>query len=60
MSIVAIVLVLALLGFLCWLVLQIPMPAPLPKIIIGVVCVLVVLWVLSELGVATPFHLRLY
>ena len=61
MSILAIVLVLAVGGFFCWLALQIPMPAPWPQIICGVVAFLLVMWVLQELGVKTPFpHVRLW
>lgn len=60
MSIIAIILILAVFGFLCWLILQIPMPSPIPQIIVGIVIILMILWVLGQLGVATPFHVRLW
>ncbi len=43
----------ALVGFLCWLVLQIPMPAPFRNIIIGIMCVFAVIWALQTLGLNT-------
>ena len=60
MSLVAMIVVLAVAGFLCWLVLQIPMPAPFRNIIIGVMCLFLVLWLLQQLGVNTGLgHLSL-
>lgn len=53
MPIVPIILTLALVGFLCWLVLQIPMPEIFRKVIIGVMILLVILWLLSMFGVNT-------
>ena len=54
------IVVLAVAGFLCWLVLQIPMPAPFRNIIIGVMCLFLVLWLLQQLGVNTGLgHLSL-
>jgi len=53
MSIIGIVLVLAICGFFVWLILQIPLPKPFPQIIIGVICLLLVLWILGLLGVHT-------
>ncbi len=55
MSLLTLIIVLAVAGFLSWLVLQIPMPAPFRNIIIGVVCLFLVLWVLQQFGVNTGF-----
>ena len=54
MSLISLILVLAFVGFLAWLVLQIEMPAVVQKIIIGVVVIFLVLYVLQQFGVATP------
>ena len=61
MSLINLVVVLALVGFLLWLIVNfIPMPAPVQKIIIAVVVVFVVLWLLQGFGVITGFeNLRL-
>lgn len=57
---IEIILMLAIVGFCVWLVLQIPMPDVFRKIIIGVVAVFLILWVLQQLGVSTGFpRLRL-
>lgn len=53
MSLLTLVLVLAIAGFCCWLVLQIPMPQIFKNIILGVVCLFLVLWILQSLGVST-------
>ncbi len=50
---IQILLTIALAGFIVWLILKIPMPSPFPEIIIGVVCVLLVLWALQLIGVNT-------
>lgn len=52
------ILVLAFLGFLSWLVLQIPMPDVVRKIIVGVLIFAFVIYALNSLGVHTGFHLR--
>lgn len=49
------ILVLVIFGFFTWLIMQIPMPALIKNLILGVVCILIVLWVLQVLGVATGF-----
>ncbi len=60
MSLLSIVIALAITGFLCWLVLQIPMPQPVRNVIIGVMILFLVLWVLQALGVVTGLpHLTL-
>jgi len=57
MSLINLVIVLALVGFLLWLIVNfIPMPAPVQKIIIAVVVVFVVLWLLQGFGVITGFE----
>jgi len=48
------VLSIALVGFLVWLILQIPMPQPFQKIIIAIVCIFMILWLLQLLGVSLP------
>lgn len=59
MSLISLIIVLALAGFVCWLIQQIPMPQPFPKIIVGVVCLFVVLWILQSFGlVGTNLRLR--
>lgn len=50
MSLLSIILALAIVGFLCWLPLQIPMPQPFR---IGVMILFLVIWVLQALGVVT-------
>lgn len=49
------VLLLAIVGFICWLILQIPMPQIFKNVILGVICIVVVLWALQVLGVSTGF-----
>ena len=53
MSILSLIIALALCGFVVWLILQIPMPEQFRKIIIGVVCVALVIWLLQQLGIIT-------
>ena len=48
-------LMLVIFGFVAWLILQIPMPAPFKNIVLGVACLIAVLWVLQALGVNTGF-----
>jgi len=53
MSIIGVILVLALIGFVLWLVLTyIPMPAPFKNVIIVVVVIVLILWLLGVFGVA--------
>lgn len=44
-------LTIALMGFLVWLLVQIPMPAPFSNAIIGIAVVLLVLWLLRAVVV---------
>ncbi len=54
------ILVLAIFGFLAWLVLQIPMPELFKKVLYGVFILIFVLWLLQFMGVDTGFgRLRL-
>lgn len=53
MSLITLALTIALVGFFCWLIQQIPMPAVFHNIIIGIVCVVLILWVLQVMGVHT-------
>lgn len=50
MSLISLVLVLAIIGFVCWIVLQVPMPAIMRNIIVGVVVLFVVLFLLQSFG----------
>ncbi len=50
---IALILGIAFVGFLAWIILQIPMPGPFKNIIIGILCFLLVVWVLQSLGVNT-------
>jgi amino acid transporter len=52
MDLVSLVLMLAVVGLFCWLIVTyIPMPAPFQKIIIAVVVIAVILYLLSYFGV---------
>lgn len=53
MSLIAVVLILALVGAVVWLILQIPMPQVFRNVIVGVVVIFLVLWLLQVLGVST-------
>lgn len=59
MSLIGIMLVLVIFGFLSWLILQIPMAQPMKNIIIGVMVFFVILWVLQEVGAIHGLNLRL-
>jgi len=50
---------LAVVGFVVWLVLQVPMPPLFKNIILGVVALFGVLWLLQLVGVHLPLTLRL-
>ena len=50
MSGIEILVTLVVLGFVLWLVSNIPMPAWVLKLIYGLAALFVVLWLLSELG----------
>jgi uncharacterized membrane protein YeaQ/YmgE (transglycosylase-associated protein family) len=50
MSIIALLVTLAIAGFVIYLILQIPMPQVFRNVILGVVCLVLVLWVLQQLG----------
>ena len=47
--------VLAMLGFVGWILCQIPMAQPIKNIIVGVICIVAVIYVLQALGVNTGF-----
>lgn len=49
-------LALALCGLVCWIILQIPMPAIFKNIIMGIICVALVIWALQFLGFSTGFR----
>jgi uncharacterized membrane protein YeaQ/YmgE (transglycosylase-associated protein family) len=50
MSIIALLVTLAIAGFVVWLIFQIPMAPPFQNIITGIVLLVLVLWVLQQLG----------
>jgi hypothetical protein len=51
MNIIYLILILAVIGFLLWLLLTyVPMPKPFPQIIVGIAVVAVILWLLSAFG----------
>ncbi len=56
MDIVSLIIAVALVGFLVWVIMQIPMPAPFQRIIVGVACVGLVLYVLQAFGVWHGFN----
>lgn len=53
MTIVGLILVLALMGAVVWLILQIPMPGIFKNVIMVVVAIVLVLWLLQAIGVST-------
>lgn len=60
MSIIGLVLLLAVLGFLLWLLLTyVPMPAPVKTVIIAVVVIALVLFVLDATGIYSQRFFRL-
>lgn len=60
MTLISLVLSIAIVGFLVWLILQIPMPAPFQKIIIAVTCVALLIYILQSFGIETGiFHIKL-
>lgn len=56
MGIFDLILPIAFVGFLVWLVLQLPMPAPFKNVIIGVAIFGLILYVLSGFGLIHGFH----
>lgn len=51
MNMISLIVGVALIGFIVWIVLQIPMPEIFKKIIVAIVCVFLILWALQMLGV---------
>lgn len=61
MTILTLLLSIALVGFIVWLIVQIPMPQQFRTIIIAVCCVALVLYLLQSFGVVTGLpHMRLW
>lgn len=56
MNIFDLVLAVAAVGFLVWIILQIPMPQIFRNIIIGVVAFAAVIWVLQHFGLVSGFR----
>lgn len=50
MSLLTLIITLAVIGFVVWLVLQIPMPEVIRSIIVGVVAFFVILYLLQSFG----------
>lgn len=50
MSIISLVLIIAAVGLVVWLVLQIPMPAIFQKVIMAVAALALIVWLLQQLG----------
>jgi hypothetical protein len=48
---ITILLSIAIVGFLCWCVLQIPMPAPFRNILLGVMVLCLVIYLLNGFGI---------
>lgn len=59
MSLISLLVVLVIAGFVCWLALQVPMAQPFKNVIIGVICLFLVLWLLQQLGLLSGMRLRL-
>lgn len=60
MSLITLVLVLAIVGFLLWLIVTyIPMPEPFKKVIVVVVVIVLVLYLLQLFGIVGPSVPRL-
>lgn len=59
MSLISLLVVLVIVGFVAWALLQIPMPAPFKNIILGVLVLFVVLYVLQSFGLIGGLGLRL-
>jgi hypothetical protein len=61
MSIISIVLILLVLGFVIWLVQTAPIPIHpwIKSVIMGVIFIAVLIWILNSLGLNTGVNLRL-
>lgn len=55
MNLIHLLLVIAFVGFICWIILQIPMPGIFRNVILGLLGFAVVIWALQILGVSTGF-----
>ncbi len=47
---ISLILTLAVVGFVVWIILQIPMPALVRNIILGIVCFALIIYVLQAFG----------
>lgn len=56
MGLIELVLTLAIVGFVIYLVLQIPMPQIFRTIIIGIISFALVIWLLQSFGLISGFH----
>lgn len=57
-SIISIIVLLVIVGFGLWLLEQVPMDGTVKRIIIGLAILLVVLWVLQEIGLLGGLFLK--
>lgn len=58
MSLITLVLTIVCVGFVVWLVLQLGLPEPFPRILIAVVVFVLILWILQSFGLI-PHVVRL-
>lgn len=56
MGLIELVIALVIVGFVAWIVLQIPMPQSIRNVIVGVIVFFLVMWVLQKIG----FDLRIH
>lgn len=59
MVLISLVLTIAVVGFICWIVLQIPMPAIFRNILLGVIAFALVIWLLQSIGLLGGFGVPL-
>lgn len=59
MGLIELILAIALVGFIVWIVLQIPMPAPFRNLIVGIVVFAVIIWLLQGFHLIHGDFLRL-
>lgn len=53
MTLISLIITLAVLGFVVYLITLIPMPTIFRQVIIGIVCLVLIIWVLQSLGLVT-------
>lgn len=58
MGLIELLLVLVIIGFLTWIVMQIPMPQVFRNIAVGVIVLFVVIWLLQRLQLIGNIHIN--